>query len=328
MNRNSTTDALVFTLAGIAGLILIAYTTPAGIKGTFSALAIVYSHEGLLKTALEYSGPIVTSAIGLSLAYRAGFITIGSEGQVLLGTMVALWTTSYSGLNLSRPSMLLISIFVAGIAGGLLGLIPGILRAYWEVNETLSSLMLNYVVLAFANYLIAGPWRIGPFTQTREVPDIYSVNPLDVLLIAIILALVYELLIKRSKLGVAAEALGKAPKAAYTYTIPITKVLIYISLLQGFAAGVGGALMIMGFQKNLTAMNQSPGYGYMGILVTWMALLDPLLSIVIGYFFSTLIVAGYILQSSGVPFNTVLLIQSLIVLTFVGYMAVRRGERI
>ncbi len=313
--------------AGILGIVLIAYMTPAGIRGTFSALGLVYTHLGLLKTALEYSGPIVASAIGLALAYRAGFITIGAEGQVLLGTMIALWATAYSNLHLSRVPMLLFAILLAGLGGLLLSLVVGALRAYWNVNETLSSLMLNYVILAVANYMIAGPWRTGPFTQTREVPNAYSVNSLDVLIVIVVLGILYEVLLRRSKLGLAIEALGSAPKAAYTYTIPASRVILYVSMLQGIAGGIGGALMVMGFQRSLTAMSQSPGYGYMGILVAWMALRSPVASILAGYFFSTLIVAGYLLQSKGVPFNTVLLLQSLIVLTFIGYMAVRRGKR-
>lgn len=320
-------NSLLSLVSGILGFILIAYTTPAGIRGTFSVLETIYSRPDLLGTALEYSGPIIASAIGLALAYRAGFITIGSEGQVLLGALTALWLTSYSGLHLSRYPMLLLALAISGLTGAFLGFISGALRAYWGVNETLSSLMLNYVILAFANYLIAGPWRTGPFTQTRSVPSVYSVKQADVLITVLILALLYELLLRRSKLGLAIEALGSAPKAAYTYTISVSSVIVFVSLLQGLTAGIGGALMIMGFQRNMTAMSQSPGYGYMGILVTWMALVSPLGSVLAGYFFSTLIVAGYLLQSSGVPFNTVLLLQSIIVLTFVAYIASRKLKR-
>ncbi len=325
MNR-AQRNSLLSLISGILGLILIAYMTPAGLRGTFSTLGLVYSRIDLLETSLLYSGPIIASAIGLALAYRAGFITIGSEGQVLLGALTALWLTAYSGLHISRSLMLPLALLFSGLAGALLGLISGILRAYWDVNETLSSLMLNYIVLAFANYLIAGPWRTGPFTQTRSVPNLYAINKIDVLITVLFLAFIYEFLLRRTKLGLAIEALGKAPKAAYTYAIPVSSIIVYVSLLQGLTAGMGGALMIMSFQRNMTAMNQSPGYGYMGILVAWMALISPVGSLIAGYFFSTLIVAGYLLQSKGVPFNTVLLLQSVIVLTFIAYMASRRTK--
>jgi len=317
----------VVILAGVLSIIAIARATPAGPSGVVAILGEVYGRRALLASSLEYSGPIVASAIGLAIAYRSGFITIGSEGQVLLGSAVTLWFLAYSGFSLDGYYGVVASLLLAGFAGVLLGLVPGVLRAFMGVNETLTSLMLNYVVLSFINYLVAGPWRAGAFTRTREIPEAYYMSPKGVLITLLIIAVLYEMVLRFTRLGVAVEALGVAPKAAVTYVAPATATIVLVSMLQGFSAGVGGALMMLSFQRGLKAMAESPGYGYMGILVAWLALRSPIASVVAGYFFSTLIVAGYLLQVRGVPFNVVLVIQSVIVLTLVAYLAVSREGR-
>ncbi len=325
MWRGWRAEPLLALLAGAAGVALVAAMTPAGVPGLLRALATVYTRPDLLESAILYSAPITASAIGLAAAYRARFLTIGSEGQVLAGALAAMWILCYAGLQ--GPLALPAAAALAALAGTLLGLVVGVLRAVLGVNETLSSLMLNYIVLAYANYLIAGPWRAGAFTETRSVPAQYTVPWQAVLAVLVSLAFIVEALTRWTRFGVAVEALGAAPRAAETYSIPSRRLYVYVSALQGATAGLGGALMLTGFQRVLTAMSVSPGYGYMGILVAWLALLSPAASLLAGYFFSTLIVAGYILQSSRVPFNTVLVIQSIIVLTVLAYVTLSRRRR-
>jgi len=320
-------SAALALLAGLVGIVVVAAMTPAGPAGLFSALATVYTRPDLLATAVLYAGPIAASAVGLAVAYRAGFLTIGSEGQVLLGALASMWVIGYSGLRLPPVLAVASALLLALVAGLLLGLVVGVLRAWLGVNETLSSLMLNYIVLAYANYLIAGPWRVGAFTETKSIPPSCSLAWPVVLACLLAMAVVLEVLVRRTRLGLAVEALGAAPRAAETYSLPSRRLYLYVSALQGATAGVGGALMLMGFQRVLTAMSVSPGYGYMGILVAWMALLSPLASLLASYFFSTLIVAGYILQSYRVPFNTVLVIQSIIVLAVLAYVMIGRRSR-
>ncbi len=278
-----------------------------------------------LKSIVRVMGPIVASAVGLSLAYRSGFITIGSEGQVLLGALATLGVLSYTSLGeLSHITAFLVSLTAAAVVGGLWGLVPGLLRAYLNVNEILTSLMLNYVSLSIVNYMVSGPWRAGAFTATKSLPEWASIGVLTVLSILAVIAVAYEAVLRYTRLGVGLEARGIAPRAAHTYAISPDRAVIYASLLSGVTAGIGGWLFMITLQRGFTALSQPPGYGYMGILVAWLSNRSPLATLAGGALFSLLIIAGFSMQTSGIPLNTVLLIQSVIVLSTLSFMVLAR----
>ncbi len=301
--------------AGVALLILAAaQLTPAGAAGFLAELFRVATSPAGIESSLKYMGPIAASAAGLALAYRAGFLTIGSEGQVLLGAAAALWLLAYAWPEAPAAAGVALAALLAALVGALWGSVPGLLRVYGGVNEVLSSLMLNYVALSAVNYLVAGPWRAGPFTATKPLPEAYSLGPLAVAAAVILVALAFEAILRATRLGVAAEAYGAAPRAAATYTMPRARLIMALALLSGASAGLGGALMMLSFQRQLQALSQPLGYGYMGVLVAWLAARRPLATVPAALFFSLLVTAGYSLEALGVPFNFVLLVQALAVL--------------
>ncbi len=298
---------------GLVAALLLAMLTPAGSHGVFHAISLVVSKPRLLEQTVLLSAPIAASAIGLVPAYRARFITIGSEGQVLLGAVVALGVTAYYWKGYDPLLVISVALVLAAVAGAVLGVVVGLLRLV-GVNEVLSSLMLNYVVMYLVNYLVSGPWREGAFTLTRSVPNEYRLGPATILAILVGMALVYELLLRRTSLGYAIEAYGSAPRAAVTYGVSWRMVVLFVSILSGMAAGVGGAMMMLGFQYSFTALSAPPGYGYMGILVSWISLLDPLISVGMSLLFAGIGVTVRLLQASGVSFGFTLALQAVIVL--------------
>ncbi len=316
---------IVGPVMGIISGLLVSYTATGEAKPFIETIISTATSRAHLESVARVMGPIVASAVGLSLAYRSGFITIGSEGQVLLGALATLGVVSYTSLgDMGTIVPLTVSLLVALLIGGLWGLIPGILRAYLGVNEILSSLMLNYVSVSIVNYMVSGPWRAGAFTATRSIPDSINVGPLTILLILGVLAGAYEVILRYTRLGISLEARGIAPRAAYTYAISPRKAVLYASILAGITAGLGGWLFMIALQRSFTALSQPPGYGYMGVLVAWLSLRIPLATLAGGALFSLLIIAGFSLQTSGIPFNTVLLIQSLIVLSTLAMIALSR----
>ncbi len=314
--RNPALSALAGIGVGILLSMVIGLWTPAGPMGILNALLKVYTSPSHLISTVLYSGPIVASAAGLSLAYRGRFITIGSEGQVILGSIITIGLIVYSGLSGLHPIVLVAMAFLAaGLLGAVWGVIPGVLRAYLGVNEILSSLMLNYVALYLVNYLVSGPWSKGPFTMTHEIGPEYSMPALQVLIILVAVVLLYEWLLRYTSFGLGVRAYGSAPRAAKTYGFDPRRLILGISAVSGAVAGVGGTLMMLGFQHSLKSMSQPPGYGYMGILVAWLSFRSPLGSLFGGLFFASLLTAGYQLQIVGVPLNTVLAMQAVIVLS-------------
>jgi len=301
---------LGFTLALILGSI-----SPAGFRGILDSLVWVYTNPVPQVFTLTLLSPIACVAVGLTVAYRAGFITVGSEGQILLGAIVTLWLVEYSGLNLNPQVAIPISILLGGFTGALLGLIVGVLRVYFNVNEILASLMLNYVILYVSNHLASGPWRVGPFAITKSVGEEYRLGPLVMVFVAVVLAFLCWFLLTRSSLGLAIKVYGRAPRVAETYGLNPKAIVLSVALLSGFTSGVGGALMMLGFQHSLSPMSVSPGYGYMGVLVSWLSSNNPLVVLPASWFFSSILVLGRSLQASGLPIGYVLAVQAVIVLS-------------
>jgi simple sugar transport system permease protein len=315
VNLRSAAGVVVGLVAGFTLALILGSISPAGFRGVVGSLLWVYTNPTPLVFSLALMGPIACSAIGLTLAYRARFITIGSEGQVLLGSITTLWFIEYSGLNLHPVVAVLTSIMLGGFAGALLGLLIGLLRVYANANEILVSLMLNYTMLYLLNHLASGPWRVGAFAITKSIGEEYRVGPLIVAIVPAAIALLYWFILAKTKLGLAIEVYGRAPRVAETYGLNPKIVVLSVALLSGFTPGVGGALMMLGFQHNLSPMSVSPGYGYMGVLVSWLSANNPLVALLASWFFSSILVLGRSLQASGLPIGYVLAIQSIIVLS-------------
>lgn len=309
MNRLASIVAGVILglLAGMAALL----ATPPGPTALPSSLYQVLSSPGLLENVARLMAPIAVAGAGLAVAYRAGFITIGSEGQMLLASLAALYILEYQGL----PAGLAAAIAV--LAGALWGLVPGLLRAYAGVNEVLTSLMLNYIALSTVNYLVSTSLREGAFTQTRFIGEDKVLGAPMALGIALGVALALEALLRYTLPGAALQAYGAAPRMARTYITTGRRAVLEAALVSGAAGGLAGYLMLTGFQRGFTAMSVTPGYGYMGVLAAWMGLRSPLGALGAALLFSILAMAGYILQPQGVPWSIALLVQALIVLSTV-----------
>jgi len=256
-----------------------------------------YGWSGVLRNAL----PLLLCGIGLIIAFRAGVWNIGAEGQMLLGAIVATWVALY--FMPDKPSIIVIPLmFVLGfIAGGVWGLIAGILKSKWNVNEVLTTMMLNYVAYQLVYYLVMGPWQdpvtnypvTKPFPPNACLPKISKTFPVPIptLIIAIISALFVYVLLFHSKLGYEIRAIGSNPDAAKAYGISYEKIVMIAMFLSGGFAGLAGVNAVAGaIPAQLRRPEQvSRGYGFIAILVAWLAGLHPiaaiLTSILMGIFF-------------------------------------------
>jgi len=318
-------------VTGITGLVLglvlavlIGSFTGAGIGGVLDAFSSPLRSVNGLESIVLFSSPILLSAVGLSLAYRAGFYTIGAEGQVLLGAVASLYIVLYSGLSLNSGMLLFLSLIAGGVLGSLYGLIPVFLKIYAKSNEVLTSLMLNYVAMYVVNYLVSGPWSIGMFTKTKPIPPNLRLDWAPVLAVMVIVTFSYWFIEAKTRLGLELKAYGSSRRAAVTYGVRPRRILLWVGLLSGFSAGLGGAVMLHGFQYALYSMEQPPGYGYMGVLAAWLAMRSVVGSFLASIFFAYIMVAGTYLQYYGVPFNIVLALQSVMVLSVTGMVSLSK----
>ncbi len=325
---------------GVAGLVLglLFSLLAAMILGVFTSLGPIGFVRTLLSnlvsrdawaSALPYFVPIAASASSLALAYRAGFITIGAEGQVMLGAVTAYWVMYYvighSGIVAIGASLL-----AAGIAGLIYGGLVGALRVWLGVNEILSSLMLNYVAIGIINYLVAGPWQQGGYTRTAPLLPGMSISLATAVIIVIVLGALLELFLVLTKYGIAIDSVRLARKAAQTYGISVSRTLLMVSLIQGLVAGTGGGILLLQLLRQLRSVGLGGwGYGYMGILAAWLGGLRPIGALAASLLIALLYSMRSMLQLYGVSDSFVLALEAIIVLSVLAFttLAMRRGER-
>jgi simple sugar transport system permease protein len=208
-------------------------------------------------------------------------------------------------------------MMAAGIlCGALWGAIPGVLKAKFNVNEIISTLMMNYIAQFWNNYFIFAVWSESGFQMTRVFPDNAWLPRLTDLSkqypifrgLTAHLGLVFGLaaavlvwyILYRSKWGYEIRLIGDNPQAARYAGISISKNIILVMMLSGGLAGLAGMSEVSGVVHRLQGAI-SPGYGFTGIIVAWLAKLNPFAAILVSVLFGALLLAGREIQPSGVP---------------------------
>jgi len=251
--------------------------------------------------------PLLLAGIGLLLAFRAQFYNIGAEGQLLAGTVAATWIALFT----STPGPLMLPLmFITGFAAGALwGLLPSLLKLRLNVNEVITTLMMNYIALYSVSWLVTGPWK-GPsvrgFAYTDTFPDAAWLPYLPgtrvhwpTLLLGIALAIFLTFLLNRTRFGFEIRVQGHNPDAARYAGINPLRTTLLVMLLSGGLAGLAGVGEVAGIHHKLLDPNQvSLGYGYVAIIVAWLARGNPLAVIVTAIFFGLIYSSGDVMQVS------------------------------
>ncbi|GIV79981.1 ABC transporter permease [Litorilinea aerophila] len=274
--------------------------------------------------------PLILAGLGVALAFRMRLWNIGAEGQLFLGAFMA------SGVALHwlppetpRPLMLT-AMAVAGFVGGALwGLIPGLLKAWLNVNEIITSLMLNYVAIYWNNYFIYGPWSqrgfgltptfprsawMPRFTDYAETfPALRGLTAHFGIFLGIGLALLIWLVLRYTRWGFEINVIGDNPRAARYAGIHLGRNIVLAMILSGGLAGLAGMSEVSGVVHRLQE-RFSPGYGFTAIIIAWLAKLNPLAIVLVAYLFGGLLVGGDEIQPAGIA----QLLQGVILFVVVG----------
>lgn len=269
----------------------------------------------------ETASPIIFCGLAISVAFQARQFNVGAEGSLYLGAAVG--TAFAVSTNMPAYIHIPLVLLVAGLAGALWAFIPGILKARWQASELVSSLMLNYVAYFLGLYLINYHFRDkeAGFLVSYQLPRsawLAQFIPDTRIHYGIILALVFALLVYyflyHTTTGYEIRITGFNERFARFGGINVFVVIVLCQVIMGFLAGFGGMTEVMGIHRRFLWQN-SPGYGWDGVIVAIIARNHPLLIVPASFFLSYMRVGGRVLNlMSDVPAEMVQVIQSIIIL--------------
>lgn len=295
---------LVPVIAAVVALLL------AAIPMLFAGLN-VFSAYGLMATGafgslfaftemLTRATPLILTGLAAALAFRAKLWNIGAEGQLYAGALAAVAVGS--GL-VGGPSWVLIPLVVlcGALAGGLVMLGPTLLKTRLGVDEVVTTLLLNFVILLFVQMMLEGPMKdpmgMG-WPQSEPILDEAALPKLmdrmrihGGLIIALVAALAVHILLKRTVWGFEIRSVGENANAARHAGIPVTATFIRVGLISGALAGLAGVGEVAGLKGYLTA-DLSPGFGYSGIVVAMLAGLNPIGVVIAALFIASIFVGA------------------------------------
>ena len=274
---------------------------------------------GVISDTIVKATPILFTGLACAIAFRMRLWNIGAEGQFIMGAFGAGAVVLIPILPESTPVWIFIPVMaLAGIiAGGIWGFIPGFLKARLRVNEIITTLMMNYIAIAWINFFIFAVWSEGGFQMTTKFPTgAWLPRLLDYaeripifrgltshmgFLIGVLVAVILWYIIYRGRWGYEIRLLGDNPQAAQYAGISIKRNIILVMMLSGAIAGLGGMSEVSGVIHRLQTSPIAAGYGFTGIIVAWLGKLNPIAIILVSVLFGALILAGREIQPSGVP---------------------------
>jgi len=271
---------------------------------------------GPLSDTLVKASPILLTGLACIVAFRMRLWNIGADGQMFMGAWAATGVAVFLLPKSTNPVIMLGAMGLAGVLSGLIyGAIPGYLRARLNINEIITTLMLNYVAYNWLEYfVIVGPWSRGDFESTgnfppsatwprltqfaKAIPIFSGLTAHPGILLGVAAAIILAWLLFRSRWGYEIRVIGNNPKAARYAGINVSRNIILVMALSGALAGLAG----MNEVAALRVLNGrfARGFGFTGVIVAWLARLNPLAAILVAFLFGGLLVGTQLIQPQGI----------------------------
>lgn len=311
---------LAIALLAYAAVLLLAGKNPLQAYGdTFSfTLGSWYGFSEVVVRMI----PLLLTAIAVALPSRLGLINVGGEGQLYMGAWLATWgAITFTGLPATVFIPLLIVLGFVG--GGAWAAVAGFFRARGLVNETITTLLMNYVSPLIVGFFVYGTWRsreVGAsafpqsaaFPEAARLPRFFDTRIHLGLVLALILLFLFWFVLEKTAWGLKMRAIGGNPEAARRLGVRLGLYIIVAMFIAGGIAGLAGMAEVSALHGRLRA-GFSPGYGFTGFLISWLAGGSPLGILVMSFVLAVVFSAGSLLQiTQGVPFAAVNVLMALI----------------
>ena len=279
--------------------------------------AIFGSQRGIEGVALR-AIPILMTALGVALSLRMKVWNIGSDGQFLVGALAAVGV----GIHMGGPGWLVLVVMagVATLAGAVWILVPALARAYWNVNEIITTLLLNFVALQLVTWAALGFWRdkeAAVIQSTKKVPVTLAGLPgaesvTIALLVPLVIAVVLWWLFRSTTIGYEIDTIGGNPRAAGFAGIAVRRRILVVMLVTGAVAGLGGMLQLSAPGAQALGPGFSAQFGLSGFIVAALAGASFAGVIGGGVFIAAMFYAGLVLQTKGLSVYIIFAIYGII----------------
>lgn len=268
--------------------------------------------------------PLIFTGLATAISFKAELYNMGAEGQLYLGAFLA----AYLGFTLQGlPPVLHILICLGGgaLAGAIFALVPAVIKAYFDVDEMVSTLMLNYVAILFTTWLASYPFR-APGSSNPETIKIMESAVLGRLtedsqlhlgiLVALLVFVIVYLLLEKTKLGYEITSIGKNKNFSRFVGMKVQNKIVLIMLISGIISGLGGAVEVLGTHEKFVS-GFSADYGWTGLTIALIGRYNPIGVLAGAILFGVLKNGGSTMEiMTGVPRSLISIIEGLIVLFF------------
>ena len=326
------TSLICIILGLLIGYIVLMLINPAGAGTAIKTILLNFlsrsSHAARMKAlgnTLAKTAPLLMCALSICFCYKVGLFNIGAAGQYEAGACMGL----YAALAWHLPWF--VCLILAGLAGGVIGAISGALKAYRNVNEVISGIMLNWIMLYLTNMILSGkavkdptsPYTIklatgnkGALIPSAGLNALFANNKTVTLAIplAILAAILIWMILSKTKFGYELKATGYNKEAAKYAGMKEKKNIIVTLAIGGALAGIGAAfLFLTGYQEWSTTQTSVPGMGFNGIAATFLGGLHPIGTIFASFFIQSITDGGALINKSVYPSQISDLISSIII---------------
>lgn len=288
-----------------------------------------FGSKANIGTTLTKATPLMFTSLCACFAYKCGVFNLGGEGQFLMGSIAAFVTAYFSGVT--GFAGVLLALLAGTLAGGIWGMIPGLLKIGRGQNEMIISIMLNYVATLFMGVIYTSWIRDASVPQTPAIDDavhlpriISGMRMTWGLVIAVVVGLLLYYFLFWTSPGFKLRAVGLNQTASRFNGFPVRRYMLMSFIVSGAIAGLGGGAELLGTQFRLIN-GFGAGYGFDGVAMALIGQLHPIATMVVALFFAVLRVGSTTMQAAtGVPTSVSDIIQALVIVFSVAGMALTK----
>ena len=332
-----------FLLALLIGTIMIAFLGVNPLIAYQALLKGAFGSMNAIADTVAKATPLLFVGVGICIAIRAGVLNIGGEGQLVAGALSAT-IVCLNFPNLPGWILIIIALLVGLLSGAIWAGIAGFLKAYFNVNEILSTIMLNYIAAYGMNYLLRGPImdplqiKLGSFipqtarlTQAVDLPRLIPTRLHFGTIVAVVFAILVYIFLWRTTIGFRIRMIGQNIQASRASGINVQKYMVLAFVLSGALIGLGGAIEVLGVHHRLFTDGSVSGFtgsaGFNGIVAALFGQLHPIGTIPASLLLGALLTGANKMQRAvQIPSALIGALNGLIVLFVVGSEYLRRRQ--